>query len=168
MFSRRDVRWVLTNLNYFETTSPGQSSREAARRARRLSAAQLRLQNTRRRLTVGLRGSARPHSRQAEGTVSTTGTLGEPVRSGSKGASGWRRGTAGPHRNTCFGGSPSPAMRPAGLVRFPALWPPANCSWAPNYCHSGVSGGSSDFGPLCLPGAGCGWMNIDETAAAVE
>ena len=61
MFSRRDVRWMLTNLNYFETTSPGQSSREAARRARRLSAAQLRLQNTRRRLAVGLRGSARPH-----------------------------------------------------------------------------------------------------------
>src|SRR6516164_10635933 len=88
------MRWMLTNLNYFETTSPGQSSREAARRARRLSAAQLRLQNTRRRLTVGLRGSARPHSRQAEGTVSTTGTLGEPVRSGSKGASGLRRGTA--------------------------------------------------------------------------
>ena len=155
MLSRRDVRWMITNLNYFETTSPGQSSREAARRARRLSAAQLRLQNTRRRLTVGLRGSARPHSRQAEGTVSTTGTLGEPVRSGSKGANGLRRGAA-------------PAIRPAGLVRFPALWPPANCSWAPNYCHSGVSGGSSDFGPLCLPGAGCGWMNIDETAAAVE
>src|SRR6516165_1917660 len=109
MFLRRDVRWMLTNLNYFETTSPGQSSREAARR---LSAAQLRLQNTWRRL-AGLRGSARPHSRQAEGTVSTTGTLGEPVRSGSKGANGLRRGAA-------------PAIRPAGLVGFPALWPPAN------------------------------------------
>ena len=74
MFSHCDVRWMLTNLNYFETTSPST-----------VSAAQLRLQNTRRRL-AGLRGSARPHSRQAEGAVSTAGTLGEPVRSGSKGA----------------------------------------------------------------------------------